>query len=59
VQTPVTGANAAALKVGDRAWLRHTKAGELAEHLDEFLLVDGDRVVDRLPTYRGEGRVFL
>ncbi|MEO7123849.1 MAG: alanine racemase [Lacisediminihabitans sp.] len=59
VQTPITGANAAALKVGDRVWLRHTKAGELAEHLDEFLLVDGDRVVDRLPTYRGEGKVFL
>jgi D-serine deaminase-like pyridoxal phosphate-dependent protein len=59
VQTPVTGANAAALRVGDRAWLRHTKAGELAEHLDEFLLVDDDRVVDRLPTYRGEGKVFL
>jgi len=59
VQTPVTGTNAVALRVGDRAWLRHTKAGELAEHLDEFLLVDGDRVVDRLPTYRGEGKVFL
>ncbi len=59
VQTPVAGRDAAALRVGDRVWLRHTKAGELAEHLDEFLLVDGDRVVDRLPTYRGEGKVFL
>jgi D-serine deaminase-like pyridoxal phosphate-dependent protein len=59
VQTPVTGANAAALRVGDRAWLRHTKAGELAEHLNEFALVDGDRVVDMLPTYRGEGKAFL
>jgi D-serine deaminase-like pyridoxal phosphate-dependent protein len=59
VQTPVIGANAAALRVGDRAWLRHTKAGELAEHLNEFALVDGDRVVDMLPTYRGEGKAFL
>jgi len=59
VQTPVTGANAAALRVGDRAWLRHTKAGELSEHLNEFALVDGDRVVDMLPTYRGEGKAFL
>jgi D-serine deaminase-like pyridoxal phosphate-dependent protein len=59
VQTPVTGANAAALRVGDRAWLRHTKAGELAEHLNEFALVDDGRVVDMLPTYRGEGKAFL
>lgn len=59
VQTPVTGANAAALRVGDRAWLRHTKAGELAEHLNEFALVDDGRIVDMLPTYRGEGKVFL
>lgn len=59
VQTPVTGANAAALRVGDRVWLRHTKAGELSEHLNEFALVDGDRVVDMLPSYRGEGKAFL
>ena len=59
VQTPVTGANAAALRVGDRAWLRHTKAGELAEHLNEFALVDDGRVVDMLPTYRGMGKAFL
>lgn len=59
VQTPVTGRAAAALRVGDRVWLRHTKAGELSEHLDEFVLVDGDSIVGTLPTYRGEGRVFL
>lgn len=59
VQTPLTGANAAKLKIGDRVWLRHTKAGELSEHLNEFALVEGDRVVDMLPTYRGEGKAFL
>jgi D-serine deaminase-like pyridoxal phosphate-dependent protein len=59
VQTPVTGAAAAGLRVGDRVWFRHTKAGELSEHLDGFALVDGDRIVETLPTYRGEGRVFL
>jgi D-serine deaminase-like pyridoxal phosphate-dependent protein len=59
VQTPIAGANAAKLKIGDRVWLRHTKAGELSEHLNEFVLVDGDHLVDRLPTYRGEGKVFL
>ncbi|MET4780859.1 amino acid deaminase/aldolase [Glaciihabitans sp. UYNi722] len=59
VQTPLTGAEAARLRVGDRVWLRHTKAGELSEHLNEFAIVDGDRVTGMLPTYRGEGQVFL
>lgn len=59
VQTPVRGAAAGALQVGDRVWLRHTKAGELSEHLDEFLVVDGERVVETVNTYRGDGQVFL
>lgn len=59
VQSPLTGAAAAALSVGDRVWLRHTKAGELSEHLDEFAMVSGDRIVDTMATYRGEGKAFL
>ncbi|KQM83005.1 amino acid deaminase/aldolase [Agromyces sp. Leaf222] len=59
VQTPVTGPAVAQLRAGDRVWFRHTKSGELSEHLNEFQLVDDDRIVDTLPTYRGEGKVFL
>lgn len=59
VQSPVTGRAAEALAPGDRVWLRHTKAGELSEHLNEFALVDGDRIVDTMTTYRGEGKAFL
>ena len=59
VQTPLRGPAARTLSVGDRVWLRHTKAGELAEHLDAYAVVDGDRVTGELPTYRGEGKVFL
>ena len=59
VQSPLRGRAAAALSVGDRVWLRHTKAGELSEHLNEFAIVDGDRIVDTMPTYRGEGKAFL
>lgn len=59
VQTPVKGRAAAALGAGDRVWLRHTKAGELSEHLNEFALVDGDRIVETMLTYRGEGKAFL
>ncbi len=59
VQSPLRGAAAAELSVGDRVWLRHTKAGELSEHLTEFAMVDGDHIVETLRTYRGEGRAFL
>ena len=59
VQTPVQGAAARELGVGDRVWLRHTKAGELSEHLDAFALVENGVLVGETPTYRGEGKVFL
>lgn len=59
VQTPLAGPAAARLATGDRVWLRHTKAGELSEHLNEFLIVDDGRVVETVPTYRGEGQAFL
>ena len=58
-QTPLHGPAADGLAVGDRVWLRHAKAGELCERFDELHLVAGDRVVDVVPTYRGEGRAFL
>jgi D-serine deaminase-like pyridoxal phosphate-dependent protein len=59
VQSPVTGDAARDLAVGDRVWFRHVKAGELSEHLNEFLLVEDGRILDRIPTYRGEGKAFL
>jgi D-serine deaminase-like pyridoxal phosphate-dependent protein len=59
VQTPLLGAAAAGLEVGDRAYFRHAKAGELCERFDTLYLVDGDAIVDEVPTYRGEGKTFL
>jgi D-serine deaminase-like pyridoxal phosphate-dependent protein len=58
VQTPLRGATAAGLRIGDRVWFRHAKAGELCEHVNELHLVAGDAVVDAVPTYRGEGQAF-
>ena len=58
VQTPLTGPTAGDLHVGDRVWWRHAKAGELCEHVGELHLVEGDRVVATVPTYRGEGKAF-
>jgi D-serine deaminase-like pyridoxal phosphate-dependent protein len=46
------------MRLGDRIWLRHAKAGELMERFDVVHLVAGGRVVDTVPTYRGEGRNF-
>lgn len=59
VQTPLLGEAAAGLEIGDRAYFRHTKAGELCEHFDALHLVEGDAVVDTVPTYRGDGKTFL
>jgi D-serine deaminase-like pyridoxal phosphate-dependent protein len=59
VQTPVSGNAARHMRVGDRVYFRHAKAGELCEHFDSLLLLEGGRVVDEVPTYRGEGKLFL
>jgi D-serine deaminase-like pyridoxal phosphate-dependent protein len=57
VQTPVRGAAADRLRPGDRVWLRHAKAGELAERFTGYYVLDGDQVT-AVPTYRGEGQCF-
>ncbi|WP_228389388.1 alanine racemase [Cumulibacter manganitolerans] len=58
VQTPLRGAAARRLNVGDLVWFRHAKAGEMCERFTELLLVRGGQVVERVPTYRGEGQSF-
>jgi D-serine deaminase-like pyridoxal phosphate-dependent protein len=59
VQTPFHGDAAAQLEIGDRVYMRHAKAGELCERFDTLHLVEGDVIVDEVPTYRGEGKAFL
>jgi D-serine deaminase-like pyridoxal phosphate-dependent protein len=58
VQTPVVGDAARLLRLGDRVWFRHAKAGELAERFAHYHLVADGRLADTVPTYRGEGRSF-
>ncbi|MGN6609253.1 MAG: alanine racemase [Jatrophihabitans sp.] len=55
VQTPVRGAS---LAIGDRVWLRHAKAGDALERFDTVHVVDSDRSVASVPSYRGEGKNF-
>ncbi len=59
VQTPLLGPAADSLRVGDRVWLRHAKAGELCERFNELHLIEGEVVVATALTYRGEGKAFL
>ncbi|NLU83917.1 amino acid deaminase/aldolase [Rhodococcus sp. HNM0569] len=58
VQTPVTGAAARSMRIGDRVWFRHAKAGELLERFDAVHVVDADGAVTAVATYRGEGQCF-
>jgi D-serine deaminase-like pyridoxal phosphate-dependent protein len=57
VQTPVIGETADRLRVGDRVWMRHAKAGEPAERFTEYHLIEGSGAT-AVPTYRGEGKSF-
>jgi D-serine deaminase-like pyridoxal phosphate-dependent protein len=59
VQTPLLGEATGALHVGERVYFRHAKAGELCERFDRLYLIEGERVVEEVPTYRGEGKCFL
>ncbi|MFC7407149.1 alanine racemase [Georgenia alba] len=58
VQTPLRGPAADGLRLGDRVWFRHAKAGELAERFEAFHLLAGERLVETVPTYRGAGKAF-
>jgi len=59
VQTPVFGVAVDKLRLGDRVWMRHAKAGELAERFAEYHVIEPDGTSTRsVPTYRGEGQCF-
>jgi D-serine deaminase-like pyridoxal phosphate-dependent protein len=58
-QTPLLGAAADGLAIGDWVWFRHAKAGELGERFELMYLVRGERRVGTATTYRGEGKSFL
>ncbi len=59
VQTPLRGAAAAQLRIGDKVWFRHAKSGEVCEHVDALEMLDGEQRVGAALTYRGEGKAFI
>jgi len=58
VQTPLTGAPASVLGVGDLVWFRHAKSGEPFEHTNVVHLLRGTEFVDEVRSYRGHGQAF-
>lgn len=58
VQTPLRGRVADGLALGERVWMRGAKAGELLERFDHVHLVQQGRLVETVPSYRGEGQNF-
>jgi len=59
VQTPFTYHGPVSLAIGDPVIFRHAKAGELCEHFNELEIIQNDGLATSVPTYRGEGKVFL
>ena len=59
VQTPVEYEGPVELDLGDPVFLRHAKAGELCTNVTHLHVIDGEEIVDRYPTYRGDGGCFL
>lgn len=61
VQTPlvVPSALQGKLKIGDPVFFRPTKAGEIAERFNEYLLLRDNAIADRVETYRGFGKCFF
>lgn len=47
------------LELGDPVFFQHAKGGELSERFNEYYLVQGDKIVDRVKTYRGDGFAFI
>jgi D-serine deaminase-like pyridoxal phosphate-dependent protein len=59
VQTPIRYNGPLSLNIGDPIFMRHSKAGELCERFTHLYLVSDGSIVDKVTTYRGEGRCFI
>jgi D-serine deaminase-like pyridoxal phosphate-dependent protein len=59
VQTPILYDGPEKLRLGDPVFMRYAKAGEMCERFNVLLAISEGTVVGELPTYRGEGQVFL
>lgn len=59
VQTPVIYEGPIHLTHGDPIIFRHSKAGELCERFQQLYIIEGNKIVRKENTYRGDGKCFL
>jgi D-serine deaminase-like pyridoxal phosphate-dependent protein len=59
VQTPFEYKGSEKIGLGDTVLFRHSKAGELCERFNELHLIANGQIIDKVPTYRGQGKCFL
>lgn len=59
VQTPCEYNGPESLNIGDTVIFRHSKAGEICERFNQLHLISNGKIIDIVPTYRGEGKCFL
>ncbi|MCC6583443.1 MAG: amino acid deaminase/aldolase [Chitinophagales bacterium] len=59
VQTPCEYKGSEKIGLGDTVLFRHSKAGELCERFNELHLIANGQIIDKVPTYRGQGKCFL
>jgi len=59
VQTPIFYKGNLTLKHGDPIIMRHSKAGELAEHFHHIHLINDGKIIKKYKTYRGDYQCFL
>jgi len=53
VQTPIQYNGKEDIQLGDPVLFRPAKAGEIAEHFREYILIRKNEIIDKVPTYRG------
>jgi D-serine deaminase-like pyridoxal phosphate-dependent protein len=58
VQTPVQLPQNLDVKLGDPLFFRPAKAGEIAERFNEYILIRNNKIIEKVPTYRGLGQCF-
>jgi D-serine deaminase-like pyridoxal phosphate-dependent protein len=59
VQTPFEYKGSTQIDIGDTILFRHSKAGELCERFQDLHIVSDGKIIDKAPTYRGQGQCFL
>jgi D-serine deaminase-like pyridoxal phosphate-dependent protein len=58
VQTPVQIPSTIEINLGDPLFFRPAKAGEIAERFTEYILIQNNKIIDKVCTYRGLGQCF-